>query len=188
MLKNKKGFTLIELIIVVAIMAVLVALLAPNVLKYLEKSKVAKDIAALDAVRLAIEAELVDEEIYNLNTNQYNAGNAKVQGIIFHTFCNATGTDAGFKKLYDKIFEENLPVLDDSFITTDNSDDHLLAFDSRTAKNNHALIAVYLNGEGGIAVAAINGYDGTIISYEGKEMVVFSKLSREDLDDIITDF
>ena len=36
---NNKGFSLIELIIVIAIMAVLVAIIAPNLTKYLGKSK-----------------------------------------------------------------------------------------------------------------------------------------------------
>ncbi len=38
-MKNDKGFSLIELIIVVAIMAVLVAVIAPNLTKYLSASK-----------------------------------------------------------------------------------------------------------------------------------------------------
>lgn len=38
-MKNNKGFSLIELIIVVAIMAVLVAVIAPNLTKYLSASK-----------------------------------------------------------------------------------------------------------------------------------------------------
>ena len=37
---NNKGFSLIELIIVVAIMAVLIGVLAPQYLKYVEKSRV----------------------------------------------------------------------------------------------------------------------------------------------------
>ena len=36
---NNKGFSLIELIIVIAIMAILVAIIAPNLTKYLGKSK-----------------------------------------------------------------------------------------------------------------------------------------------------
>lgn len=39
MKKDNKGFSLIELIIVIAIMAVLVAIIAPNLTKYLSKSK-----------------------------------------------------------------------------------------------------------------------------------------------------
>jgi type IV pilus assembly protein PilA len=38
-MKNKKGFTLIELIVVIAIIAVLVALLVPNVVSFLSTAK-----------------------------------------------------------------------------------------------------------------------------------------------------
>ena len=45
MIKNKdKGFSLIELVIVVAIMAVLIAVLAPQFIRYIEKSKQGKDV------------------------------------------------------------------------------------------------------------------------------------------------
>lgn len=40
---NNKGFSLVELIIVIAIMVVLIAVLAPQYLKYVEKSRVASD-------------------------------------------------------------------------------------------------------------------------------------------------
>lgn len=46
-----KGFSLIELIIVIAIMAVLVAIIAPNITKYLGSSKAQTDIANLDEVK-----------------------------------------------------------------------------------------------------------------------------------------
>ena len=48
-MKNKdKGFSLIELIIVIAIMAVLVAIVAPNLTKYLGKSKRGTDLHNAD--------------------------------------------------------------------------------------------------------------------------------------------
>lgn len=40
---NNKGFSLVELIIVIAIMVVLIVVLAPQYLKYVEKSRVASD-------------------------------------------------------------------------------------------------------------------------------------------------
>ena len=49
-MKNNKGFSLIELIIVIAIMAVLGAVLAPNLTKYLSKSKYAADKKNVDQV------------------------------------------------------------------------------------------------------------------------------------------
>ena len=54
---GNKGFSLVELIIVIAIMAVLMAVLAPQLIKYVENSRVqADDTAAselLNAVKIA---------------------------------------------------------------------------------------------------------------------------------------
>jgi type IV pilus assembly protein PilA len=50
-MKSNKGFSLIELIIVIAIMAVLVAIIAPNLTKYLGKSKTSTDKANLAEVK-----------------------------------------------------------------------------------------------------------------------------------------
>ncbi len=40
---TNKGFSLVELIIVIAIMAVLVGVLAPQYIKYVEKSRISAD-------------------------------------------------------------------------------------------------------------------------------------------------
>lgn len=47
MQKNNKGFSLIELIIVIAIIAVLIGILVPEFLKYVEKSKRQADLATV---------------------------------------------------------------------------------------------------------------------------------------------
>lgn len=43
MFKNKKGFSLTELIVIIAVMAVLAAVLAPSLLQYTERSRAQKD-------------------------------------------------------------------------------------------------------------------------------------------------
>ena len=59
-----KGFSLVELIVVVAIMAVLVGILAPQYLKYVEKTRVQKDESAAEEIRHAVEISIADENIY----------------------------------------------------------------------------------------------------------------------------
>ena len=63
--KNNKGFTLVELIVVIAILGVLMAVLVPQYIQYVEKSKVATDTSAMSEVSHAIEIALADETIYN---------------------------------------------------------------------------------------------------------------------------
>ena len=60
---NNKGFSLVELIIVIAIMAVLVGVLAPAYLRYVEKSKKSADVQAIDAVMSAMEAAAIDPSL-----------------------------------------------------------------------------------------------------------------------------
>lgn len=61
---NNQGFSLVELIIVIAIMAVLIGVLAPQFLKYVERSRVQKDESAIEEVRNATEIALANENIY----------------------------------------------------------------------------------------------------------------------------
>ncbi|MGI5970417.1 MAG: type IV pilin protein [Oscillospiraceae bacterium] len=60
---NNKGFSLIELVIVVAIMAALIAILAPQYLKYVEKSRVTADEAMADELLRAIQVAASDPDI-----------------------------------------------------------------------------------------------------------------------------
>jgi type IV pilus assembly protein PilA len=64
-IKNNKGFSLVELIVVIAIMAVLMAVLAPALLRYVEKSRAQKDASAASEVANAVEIALSVDDIYN---------------------------------------------------------------------------------------------------------------------------
>ena len=60
--KNNKGFSLVELIVVIAIMAVLVGVLAPQLIKYVEKSREATDIQNCDSIASALKSYYSDKE------------------------------------------------------------------------------------------------------------------------------
>jgi len=63
---NNKGFSLIELIIVIAIMAILVAIIAPNLTKYLGKSKKNTDKKNADEIASNIQTAITN---YNLDND-----------------------------------------------------------------------------------------------------------------------
>ena len=58
---GNKGFSLVELIVVIAIMAVLVGVLAPTLIKNVENSRKSKDQQNLDTVKEAIVVALQDD-------------------------------------------------------------------------------------------------------------------------------
>ncbi len=58
---NNKGFSLVELIVVIAIMAVLVGVLAPQFIKYVENSRRSTDISTAEAIREAALADIADQ-------------------------------------------------------------------------------------------------------------------------------
>ena len=63
-MKNK-GFSLVELIIVIAIMAILAAAIAPALIRYIDKSRKADDVAAAETVNTAVNAALANEDAYS---------------------------------------------------------------------------------------------------------------------------
>lgn len=63
---KNEGFSLVELIIVVAIMGVLIALLAPAYARHVEKSRETVDIANVRSAYAEIMAEVIDEDASNI--------------------------------------------------------------------------------------------------------------------------
>ena len=63
MKKNNKGFSLVELIIVIAIMAVLMAVLAPQFLRYVERSRLQSDNTAIGEIANACKVAATDEDV-----------------------------------------------------------------------------------------------------------------------------
>ncbi len=61
--KNNKGFSLVELIVVIAIMAVLVGVLAPQFIKYVESSRQSTDMQNVEQMKTAVEVAAADGTI-----------------------------------------------------------------------------------------------------------------------------
>lgn len=57
---NNKGFSLVELIIVIAIMVILVAVLAPQFTKYVERSRVSTDVQTASEIATAVQVAAAD--------------------------------------------------------------------------------------------------------------------------------
>ncbi|MGN8754121.1 type IV pilin protein [Blautia sp. HCP3S3_C4] len=82
--KDNKGFTLVELVIVVAILAILVGILAPQYTKYVEKSRQSADVSNLENIVKGFKVAAADTD-YNV----IPAGDAVATYTITMT---ATGT------------------------------------------------------------------------------------------------
>ena len=72
---NNKGFSLVELIIVIAIMVILVAVIAPQYLKFVNNSKVSTDVQTASDMVTAIDVAIADNQKPFTGTEPYTSLN-----------------------------------------------------------------------------------------------------------------
>lgn len=96
--KNNRGFSMVELIIVIAIMAILAAALAPALIKYLNKARLSSDIDLGKAIASAIMNNLADDGDKMDNATTYatphevnQMQNATFKADVFLSLQSATG-------------------------------------------------------------------------------------------------
>lgn len=90
---NNKGFSLVELIIVIAIMAILAGAIAPALIKYIDKSRKSNDVSSAKTIKTAIETALGTESVYETLTNTTGTETATVVTIVpGQATSDATGT------------------------------------------------------------------------------------------------
>lgn len=87
MLINHKGFTLVELMIVVAIVGILAAVAVPNFIAYRQKARIAQGVATAESIRGAIANYAADSK-----NNTYPTAAQMSDWPMFRTLCNANGT------------------------------------------------------------------------------------------------
>ncbi len=80
---NNKGFSLVELIVVVLIMAIIAVALAPQVMKWVENSRLSTDCDTYDGLIANIQVALTDKQAY---------AEAKVSGYSAVFTINNTNT------------------------------------------------------------------------------------------------
>lgn len=79
--ENKKGFTLAELLVVVAIVGILVAISIPVFTAQLSKARLATNQANIRAAKAAAVAEYLSEEKEGTVTYDYNTTSGKVEKV-----------------------------------------------------------------------------------------------------------
>ena len=82
---NQKGFTLIELMIVVAIIGILAAIAIPNFLNYQLKAKTAEAKTNIGAIRTSQDSYKAENDVYldcAANTGTFNTGQKQTWTIV----------------------------------------------------------------------------------------------------------
>ena len=100
---GNKGFSLVELIVVIAIMAVLVGVLAPTLIKNIEKSRGSKDAQNIEQIKSSIEVALQDETAYDQAVPTGSAASSNTLVTLTSSAASVNSLYSSFKTEFDGI-------------------------------------------------------------------------------------
>lgn len=167
---SKRGFTLVELIVVLVILAILAALLIPALTGYIDKARKSQVVAETRMLTQAVQTEM--STIYGLNNSfkgQKDIGKpltiASKTGVHLNNGGAASTGDLGnLKEHYEEIVHlSEVPALEKGL--TASNDAYFYSF---IDKNGAVMWTVYDNGEGYIGIYC--GDDGKIDSFKSSEV------------------
>lgn len=140
---NNKGFSLVELIIVIAIMAILAGAIAPALIKYIDKSRRGTDVSNGNTFVTAVQAALGNEDANNCAVGaEYKYGGKTVAAgstlyadkwVALDTIVN---TNAGKDPFADLVVDSLSPVPTAKFkkFWSTKDPDYYIFFDSKTGE------------------------------------------------------
>ena len=146
MKQNNKGFSLLELIVSIAIMAVLSGMLAPQFFQYIERARETRDMQTLQVVYTAVQAALSDDAAYEdlCEAADAEAASADEEWVYCDTLENVL-EDGDF----GKEVEELLGISGDTPLL------------SRKAGNGVVCVRISEDGDGRINVSVYSGKESS---------------------------
>lgn len=121
--KNNKGFTLVELIVVIVILAILAAILIPALLGYIDKAKNQKSVSKMHDIQVATTSALVEyygihkdqvSDKFNLKTYKVNGNNEDAYNITNWTFARLQTQASSGNACSDAVAKAMLNYLESS--------------------------------------------------------------------------
>ena len=94
-MRTASGFTLIELMITVAVVAILAAIAVPSYIQYIQRGKISEAVSNLSGARLQLEKYFADNRNYGTGGNCGVAMPSGANAKYFTITCQATNIDAG---------------------------------------------------------------------------------------------
>jgi type IV pilus assembly protein PilA len=108
-MKKNHGFTLVELVVVIAVIAILAAVIAPVLYRYIDKSRKADDVESAGVIASAVNVALSDEDAYDAVMEVQHTANGKwgvllmaKSGDTEWTLSDGVDPNGCFKKIMDQ--------------------------------------------------------------------------------------
>lgn len=141
---GNKGFSLVELIVVIAIMAVLVGVLAPTLIRNVEKSRESTDLQTLDSIRSSVSTALSIESVNSQLSGSTSTTLAAISGASGSTLLGLLNSelsddgviDASMKSKSGQSGDVTIEIAADGKVTVSVKDGSVVVRAAKSKKDN----------------------------------------------------